>query len=466
MSEIAIFLRRVSTVGLWGFVCALFSFFLATRNLLFAGAILVGILMLVVVQLGPRMLALVWVVGQPTVFGLPNQILKAIPLVNIERVLFVSIVGMVAMNMMLGRKKYAAFDSLDVLIIAFLAYTLMSLVASMELVYLRKDLWFYMQYAMPMTLFMIVRRFEWSEHDTRVLFAWLTIAGTAIAVIGVVQLYLGITLFVPSESSTHADDRAVGTFTNPSEFGAVLSIFFLLTLLQYSWYRDPMIRAVLLSAMLAMAIAIIIAKTRAPWLGLAIALGIVYLRDRSVRPLMMVGAGIACVCLFALWSVMAEQIGFEHRVTDVDTMHSRIINWVTSLNMIAHNPIFGIGFGYNAYLLERGPYMLSVGSIAVQDGVSLSTPHNEFLSVGVLLGIPGLCMFIGIVYLLLRLLINKYMDPDSSPMHKQCALYVLGIVVSVIIVSMFTTTAKNAYLLTATFFLVAFVAAIPGRSCR
>lgn len=464
MSAISNILRNVSTVAMWGGVCAMFGFFLGTRNLIFAGLILIGIMGLVFVQLGPRVLALVWIVGQPSVFSLPNQILKVVPLVNVERVLFVSIVGMVAMNMIFGRKRYASLTSLDVLMIVFLAYALISVSMSAELAYLRKDLWFYMQYVIPMTFFMIARRLDWSDHDMRVLFAWLTVAGAITAVIGVAQLYLGITLFVPSESSTHADDRAVGTFTNPSEFATVLSMCFLLTLLQYSWYRDALIRFVLLGAMLAMAIAIVIAKTRAPWLGLACAIGIIFLRDRSVRPLITVGTVLACVGLVALWSLMADQIGMEDRVTNVDTMHSRIINWATSINMIVHNPLFGIGFGYNAYLLERDPYMIAVGSIAVQDGVSLSTPHNEFLSVGVLLGIPGLCMFIGIIYLLLRLLVDKHVDSGCSPQRRQCALYVLSIVVCVLVVSMFTTTAKNAYLLTATFFLVAFVTGMPGVS--
>jgi len=464
MSAISNFLLRVSTVALWGGVCGLFSFFLASRNLVFSGAILVGVLLLVTMQLGPRLLMLLWVVGQPTVFGLPNQVLKAIPLVNIERVLFVSIVGMMALNMVFGRKKYAGLSSLDVLIIAFLAYALISLAASTELLGLRKDLWFYMQYLMPMTLFMISRRLDWSERDIRVLFAWLTVAGVTIAVIGVLQLYLGVTLFVPSESAAHADDRAVGTFTNPSEYGAVLSIFFLLTVLQYSWYRDALIRSILLLAMLAMVIAIVIAKTRAPWLGLVFAIGIVFVRDRSVRPLITVGVVIGIVGLIVMWSLLAEQVGFESRVTNVNTMQSRLVNWATSLNIIVHNPVFGIGFGYNSYLLGRAPYLIGIGSLSAQVGVSLSTPHNEFLHVGVLLGIPGLGMFLGIIYLLVRLLLSKHMDSGGSPLIRQCSLYVLAILVSVLIVSMFATTGKNAYLWTLMFFLIGFIVGMPATS--
>jgi O-antigen ligase len=464
MSAISNFLRRVSTVGLWGGVCGLFSFFLASRNLFFPAAILFGLLLLVAMLLGPRALTLLWVVGQPTIFGLPNQVLKAIPLVNVERVLFVSIVGMMALNMVFGRKKYAGLSSLEVLMVVFLTYALISLAMSTQLLSLRKDLWFYMQYMMPMMMFMISRRMDWSERDVRVIFAWLSLAGVVIAVIGVLQLALGFTIYVPAENITHAEDRAVGTFVNPGEFGAVLSMFLLLTLLQYSWYRDALARSALLLAMLAMTIAILLAKSRAPWLGLVCAIGIIYVRDRSVRPLIVVGAVIGLVSLAALWSLMAEQIGFESRVTNVDTIQSRLINWATALNMIVHNPVFGIGFGYESYLLERHEYMITVGSLPIQDGVSLSTPHNEFLQVGLMLGILGLVMFLGIMYLLLRLVLAEHVDLGSSPLYRQCALYVFAIVISVLIKSMFSTTAQHAYLWTATYFLAGLVAGMPATS--
>jgi hypothetical protein len=157
---------------------------------------------------------------------------------------------------------------------------------------LRQDLWFFLQYAMPMLMFSISRRIEWSDRGTKVLLAFLTTTGVVLAVIGVLQSLLGITIFTMDYQNVTPGHigRAYGTFTSAHTYIATLFIFLTMTIFQYGMYRDALVRFVLLSSMFVMLVGIVLGETRAPWGGAALALFIIMLRDRDIEPLLVTRA--------------------------------------------------------------------------------------------------------------------------------------------------------------------------------
>jgi len=456
--------RRVTSLGLWGGVCSLFSFFLASGNLALSVLLLAAILFLVVILLGPQLLASLLFLGSPTVFSFPNEILRPLPFVTMERILLFTLAGMLFLKSAFAKTKRPGLSLLEVLIIVFLFYAFASLLVSTTAERARKDGWFFIQYALPMVAFMVSRRIEWSEEGIRILLACLSMAGVFLAVIGILQSVFGITVFTISYQTVTAGHigRAYGTFSNAHTYIATLFIFLALTLLQFNMYRDALVRSVLIFAMLAMLVGIVLGETRTPWAGAACALFIIFLRDRSVRPLLVVGGAIAFLGgAVVLWMMMDQLDAFFNRVTSVNTLAGRLAVWATALNMIIHNPVFGVGFGADAFLLHKPEYITGVGPLTAQYAVYLSVPHNEYLHVAVQLGIPGLVLFLAILYQLIKLLFGIHMDTESPALRSRLGLYIGAIVIGLLFNSMFSDTFLQDYFWMLTFFLAGLVAGMP-----
>jgi O-antigen ligase len=363
-----------------------------------------------------------------------------------------------------AKTKRPGLSLLEVLIIVFLFYAFASLLVSTTAERASKDGWFFIQYALPMVAFMVSRRIEWSEEGIRILLACLSMAGVFLAVIGILQSVFGITVFTISYQTVTAGHigRAYGTFSNAHTYIATLFIFLALTLLQFNMYRDALVRSVLIFAMLAMLVGIVLGETRTPWAGAACALFIIFLRDRSVRPLLVVGGAIAFLGgAVVLWMMMDQLDAFFNRVTSVNTLAGRLAVWATALNMIIHNPVFGVGFGADAFLLHKPEYITGVGPLTAQYAVYLSVPHNEYLHVAVQLGIPGLVLFLAILYQLIKLLFGIHMDTESPALRSRLGLYIGAIVIGLLFNSMFSDTFLQDYFWMLTFFLAGLVAGMP-----
>src|SRR5438067_1141885 len=285
-------LRQVCSLGFWGGVCTLFSLFLASGNLLFGAAVLAAILVYGVALLGPHVISSLWLLGAPTVFGFANQYLHGqVPFITVERLLFVTLAGIICVRAVFLKGAIPRLTRLEGLMILFLGYASISLVATAD--NWRRDLWFLLQYAIPMVTFMLSRRMTWSEQGVKVFFASLTLTGVAMAAIGVMQWFFGLTIFNVHETIAggHAE-RAYGMFTNAHAYGATLVIFLTLALFQFTLYKDGLARAALIVAMFAMIAGIIAGQTRAPCPGAALSLLIIFVRDRESRPLLLVGGAL------------------------------------------------------------------------------------------------------------------------------------------------------------------------------
>lgn len=460
-NAVADLLRRLTSLGFWGGVCGLFSFFVASGNLSLGAAILGLILLFVAVLAGPQLIASLWLMGAPTVFGIGNQFLKVLPFITLERLLFLILVGMIFLRAAFLKRKIPGFMPLEILMLLFLAYALISLVVTATEQSWRRDLWFFIQYAMPMTVFILSRRITWSERGVRALLASLTFTGAVLAAIGIMQAVFDISVFTPAYQTVTSGhtERAYGTFSNAHTYVATLVIFLVLTLMQFAMYQDALVRFVLIAAMLGMVVGIVLGGTRAPWGGAALALLIIFVRDRGIRPLLIVSGVVASVAGMVVVFLMFDRLAlFIERVTDLYTLANRLALWATAVNMIAHNPVFGVGFGVDSFALHKNEYITGIGPIPAQYAVELGVPHNEYLHVAALLGIVGLCAFLAILCGLVRLMFSIHRESLGSPLRGRLALYVGAIVVGLMFNSLFSDTYIQDYFWMLAYFLAGFVA--------
>jgi O-antigen ligase len=85
---------------------------------------------------------------------------------------------------------------------------------------------------------------------------------------------------------------------------------------------------------------------------------------------------------------------FNPTYSDEDSSNSRLILWTAGLKMIRANPFFGVGVGNYKEWLDR----------VVEPGMSIrfAVAHNTYIQIGSELGLVGLSVFLGILFMTLR----------------------------------------------------------------
>jgi O-antigen ligase len=461
-------LSRTTSLLLWGIVCLLFSFFLAQGNVIFSAIIASAVLYLWLFLQGSKILSYIWLLGPPTFFIFIDMVLHNIPGITMERVMIATLGVKLCLDLVFNNSSQHRLTLLEGLMIVFCVYALISLIINTTEVSLVDDLWLLLQYAMAMASFVIGSRINLKETDVRRLLALLSLVGVYLAILGVLQT-LNMDIFgnVAQDLTAGHEGRALGPFNSAHTYSATLLIICVLTLWQYTFYRDPMIRTILIGMMFAMAIGIVLGQTRAPWLGFAIVLLIIFIKDIKVRPLLTIGAMVCIPIGLTIVIMMSDELVlFIKRALTISTMADRFVIWATAINMIIHNPIFGVGFTYDSFVSHKREYITSIGSLPEQFGVFLNIPHNELLYVTVMLGIVGLILFVLIVYKMLRLMFSIYSDELNTPMCRQLGLYIGAIIIGLIVNSMFSDTMLQQYFWTITYFLAGIVSGLAIRSRR
>jgi O-antigen ligase len=457
---ISSFIQRVSSLFAWCTLCALFSLFVSSGAFMLAAFILVVLFIVIAIMLGPHFVAVFWLAGSPTLFGFPNEILRNFPFVTMERLLLLLLMVMVFLQYAFSKRK-SQWLPVEVTIVVFLIYAMVSLALHTEIALVRKDGWLWIQFFMPMTSFIVSRRIDWSDRGLKIVLATLTFTGVFVAVIGVLQSRFGINLFTMNYQTVTAGHsaRAYGTFSNAHTFVATLFIFLTITLLQYNIYKDAFLRCILIFAMAVIAIGIVLGVSRGPWIGAALAFLIIFVKHPRARPLMLIGGLSALfvgMFLFLLWIDYLD--GLINRVTNITTLQGRAAVWATAVNMIANNPLFGLGFGSEVFALHKAEYITGIGSLSAQYAVYLGVPHNQYLHVAVMLGIPGLILFMIILTGMVKLMFQVFKQWDKGDLRRHLALYTGAIFIALMFNSFFSDTYIQDYFWILTFFLAGIAA--------
>jgi O-antigen ligase len=457
---VAGFIQRLTSIALWGTLCALFSLFVSSGAIVLSAIILVILFGVIAVMLGPQFIAAGWLIGSPIIFGFPNQILRALPFVTMERLLLFTLVVMVFLQYAFSKRK-TQWLALEITMLVFLVYALVSLALHTNEIRYRNDGWLWVQYLLPMAGFIVSRRIEWTDMGLKILLAALTFTGVSVAIIGILQSRFGIDVFTTNYQTITAGHtaRAYGTFTNSHTFVASLFIFLTISLLQYTIYKDSIMRFVLIIAMGVIAVGIVLGASRGPWIGAALAFMIIYIKHHQVRPLLIIGGFIGIIVGTILFVTMIEHLdGFINRVMNFGTLAGRAAIWATAVNMISDNPLFGVGFGSGSFSLHKAEYITGIGSLTAQYAVYLGIPHNEYLHVAVMLGVTGLILFLMILIRLVKLMFQIFRDKNKNSLRRHLALYTGAIIIALMFNSFFSDTFVQDYFWSLAFFLAGIVA--------
>jgi O-antigen ligase len=144
-------------------------------------------------------------------------------------------------------------------------------------------------------------------------------------------------------------------------------------------------------------------------------------------------AGVALAWALALavaWPFIADSAFVRLRVMDMTPIHARIVTTATALNMVAHRPLLGYGFGRYTYDSGKWDYVVGAFGLSSQLAYGTGVPHNEYLHVLVLLGLVGFVPYALILILAWRTAARHYREGFAgvSGSRRDIALVFLSVI--------------------------------------
>jgi O-antigen ligase len=239
------------------------------------------------------------------------------------------------------------------------------------------------------------------EEKIKKLFGILVSVSTLVALYAIWQHYTGLDLYRGRTLEPRGSVfMSLGLFDHHLTFGGYYMLVFLL-----SWVfllggrRWGWARVIDFASPIIIGLALVFSYARSAWLGAVsgvFTLGL--FRGRKFAILLVAGLILLCLLVYVIEPTSWDRIR-EISLSKDKPESTRIRLWLTSINMIKHNPIWGIGPGNFSRLFDQ--YKVA--------GFYDTTchPHNDFLNVTVNSGILGLLAYFWIWVAFFRSIIRS-----------------------------------------------------------
>jgi O-antigen ligase len=458
---------------IWTGLCALFSLFIAKGAWVQVAGILAALMLFVMLTRYFHVLLCLWMAGIPTLFIFPNNVLHDIlSALTVDRILYGILMATLLGSWLLKRSRPVPTTAVEKAMWVFLAVATLSLLSTAmtkpsKAVY-DGFVMLVQGVVMPYSAFVLAKNQVWTEKGMERFFLLLIGVGLYLTVAGVLQFFFQITFFMPRYIDFDVEmDRATGTFFSPTEYGGVLSVILMLALLLYARAKDAVYRMVLLGFSALFTLGILLTKTRAVWVALLVALGVVYWKDRRVRGVLGIAGILGGVALIIALPFLLNSELFERRIAEQEPIYNRIALYATGLNIVIHNPIFGIGFGKDSFREAKFDYISSFGDVSAQWAAQPGVPHNELMLVLILTGLVGFTAYLIVLYRAYRLLDVAEAQSREKPMIRgELACFLKGAVFVYVTTGMFSDLIFFIYYVLLLYFILGMVAStVPDEEC-
>lgn len=213
-------------------------------------------------------------------------------------------------------------------------------------------------------------------------------------------------------------------FKDHTSYGAILAMFYPIVW-AYLWSKNLTVttKVVVTVIMLLLTLALIFSYTRAAWVSLVGALGIMVVILVKIRPWVI---GLAIVSVVAGYFAFENQImmkleknrqdssddlaehvnSISNVATDASNLE-RINRWSAALRMFQEKPL--MGFGPGTYKFKYAPYQHSSQLTIISTNFGdLGNAHSEYFGPLAEMGIFGLLTFLGIILVALYKFVTLY----------------------------------------------------------
>jgi O-antigen ligase len=182
--------------------------------------------------------------------------------------------------------------------------------------------------------------------------------------------------------------RAGSFFIDPNWNGTFFATAFFLPFGLFVESRTLLVKGMSLAEMLLILAALLYTYSNGAWVALGSGLFVFLIFIGRTRYRVLFLCLIAALLAIAL-SLFSSEIALQlQRATGPNELSLREAAWQTAMRVIEAFPLFGVGLGYQAYLVRAAPYRVPAQI------VPLSHPHDSYLEWAAMAGIPVLLVFL------------------------------------------------------------------------
>jgi O-antigen ligase len=304
-------------------------------------------------------------------------------------------------------------------------------------------------FIVPFLGYFVGRKLVWDEARFSQLTRFLAYFGCCLILLGLIEFLL--------HGSSH---RVQGPFrTRDYLYVAMVVIFFMVAIdvlrHRFNRQRSGLLWWIQIFVLGGSPLIIVLTLTRGNWVGFLAGLWVFAFFSRKLltRRQKLAGFGLAVglIPILLLGAMEVAQIDtVSSRVTNVRTIETRLATYARLLDVLAKNPVFGIGLN-NArnHLYESW-----------QRGETLGTPHNSYLGIAAELGAPALLLYLAVMCSICWTGYRIYRNEKTLPDRWRGAA-LMAMMMAYLVANMFSHLAYAAALLHLYLFVCA--GAVAGR---
>jgi O-antigen ligase len=227
--------------------------------------------------------------------------------------------------------------------------------------------------------------------------------------------------------------RLVSTFLDPNFAGALILMPLLVLLARLS-FGVPVERWKLLLLFAGLVLTV----SRSSFVALVVAGGFLLLVRGLQKRLLKFGGLLLLLLLPALPLIVTFAAGFNKFMVDPSAM-SRVLAWLLALEILADNPLLGIGFNTFGYVREL------YGTAAL--GRAGFTLDGGLLFIAMTTGLVGVLLYSAMLLLVLRRCRRLWRDEVATPEARGIGLGVAAVTVALVVHSVFLNSLLFPFLM-------------------
>lgn len=346
--------------------------------------------------------------------------LPMLPDINFYRILWIILVLAFIVQIALRERDFLPITKIEIMMILFCAICLISMLRAGVLfkeehgLVLRN---FLNGYAIPFSIFFLVKNIVDSEQKIKKIFQFLLIIGIYLTLTGIFE-YFRITALVFPRNIMDPNvgihyGRARGPFTQAAVNGTVLGIIFLLSVYFFLHMHRKRSQIFFGIPIALMPIALFFTYTRACWIGFIFSLLLIAFTYPRLRKIFLFGFFMIVTVILLNWSNLINKERTRGRIMAEGPIYNRINLYAASLKMFLEKPIFG--FGFNTFEKESPAYFVKIRGVPFEDLNKVLGAHDTLVSILVELGLIGLVPLLLIFFYFFRHSIKLYQILPSEP---------------------------------------------------
>ncbi|HEY63657.1 MAG TPA: O-antigen ligase family protein, partial [Caldilineae bacterium] len=203
-------------------------------------------------------------------------------------------------------------------------------------------------FGIPMLIYYLARHLVRRPQDLERALTAMLIIGAYLAALTTHEQLTGVVLFRGGDWGTRYSPhirKVIGLLGNPASMGTAQAVLLPFAAYTGLYGSSPTRRWAGRLVTLMLLVGIGMTYVRAAWLAALVALLIFGVYDRRLRRVVLPAYLIVALLVFLFWGALSQSWVVRERLSSYRPIEYRLTAFSLTWRMIAHNPLFGIGYG-------------------------------------------------------------------------------------------------------------------------